>query len=110
MEVKRIQQNQKQLNVEEIKLLIAEYENGKSTYALARQFDCHRGTVSNVLKRHGVNVTHSKVGKLDVADIVTMYGQMHTTAEIAEKYNVGPQLILRCLREHGVKIRRRWDY
>jgi len=55
-----IAQKQKYLNVEEINLLIAAYLGGKSVYALAEQFGCHRTTVSNVLKKHDVTVTKKK--------------------------------------------------
>ena len=52
--VSRIQQAQIRLGEEELNLLIAAYLGGKSTYALAEQFGCHRTTVSNILKRYGV--------------------------------------------------------
>ena len=109
--VRKLAQVQKRLNKDEIKLLITEYESGKSTYALAKQFGCHRTTVSDVLKRNGVNVTKSSWHKkLNIEDVISMYENMYTTAAIAEKYEVYPQIILRCLRAEGVKIRSRWDY
>ena len=108
--VKRIQQIHIHLKVEEIELLIKGYKEGKSVYQLAREFGCHRTTVGKILRRQGVNVTNCKYSKLDTSDIVTMYANMHTTAKIAEKYDVGPNVIIRCLREHGVTIRGRWDY
>jgi uncharacterized protein (DUF433 family) len=111
IEVKRMMQEQKRLSDEEIQMLIVEYKNGKSTYALAKQFGCHRYTVSNALKKQGVNVTNRKAQrKLNIADVVAMYENMHTSEEISAKYDVSPQAIIQCLREQGVAIRGRWDY
>jgi predicted transcriptional regulator len=68
--------------------------------------------VSSTLKKLGVDVTNRKAQrKLDTDDVITMYKNMCTSNEIAEKYGVNPQAIIKCLREHGVKIRKgRWDY
>jgi DNA-binding CsgD family transcriptional regulator len=99
------------MSEEEIKLLVEGYRCGETTYQLARQFGCHRLTVSNVLKRRGVNVTKCTAQRqLDAEDVIAMYGDMCTSAEIAEKYGVGPNVILRCLRKRGVRIRGRWEY
>ena len=107
----RITQEQKRLNDEEVKLLISEYEKGKSTYQLAKQFSCHRSTVSGVLKKHGVVVSNDTAQKkLDPDVVVALYNNMHTTQQIAEKYEVNPNAVLHCLRKNGVKIRSRWDY
>ena len=108
--VSKMKQVQKRLNDDEIKLLIAAYLDGKSTYALAVQFGCHRTTVSDILKRHNIIVTNRKsLRKLNAADVAAMYENMHMSAEIAEKYE-GPNAIIRCLRSQGVEMRSRWDY
>jgi len=109
--VGKMRQEQKRLNEEEIKLLIDGYKEGKSTYALALQFGCHRSTVSNILKRYGIAVSKCKAQKkLNAADVAAMYENMHTSAEIAERYKVNPQAIIHCLRNQGIKTRGRWDY
>ena len=102
----RIEQSQKRLTDEEIGLICSAYRSGKSTYQLAREFGCHRNTISNALKSKGIEVT--KKSKLDVVDVATLYEQGYATQEIADKYNVGPQVILRCLKAEGIKIRGRW--
>jgi len=109
--VSRITQEQRRLNDKEIKLLISEYEKGKSTYQLAKQFSCHRSTVSSILKKHGVVVSNDTAQKkLDPDVVIALYSNMYTTQQIAEKYEVNPNAVLLCLRKHGVKRRNRWDY
>ena len=48
--------------------------------------------------------------KLDVDKVIKMYEEYHTTGEIAKLYGIHPNCIIRCLREHGIAIRSRWDY
>ena len=108
IEAARIQHEQKRLNDEEIQLLVTGYQSGKSTYQLAHEFGCHRITVSNILKRHGVLVSKAKSQKkLDIPDVIAMYGQDHTTQAIADKYDVDRQVVANCLKSHGIKLRGR---
>jgi predicted DNA-binding protein YlxM (UPF0122 family) len=111
VEVGRTIQDQKHLTEDEITLLLCEYKTGKSTYALAEQFGCHRSTISNALKKHGIKVTHCKSQeKLNISDAIAMYENLHTAQEIADKYNVTRQMVAQTLRAHSVRIRGRWDY
>lgn len=72
--IRSIAQKQKYLNAEEINLLIAAYLGGESVYALAEQFDCHRTTVSNTLKKHHVTVTKNIIlRKISMMDEVATH-------------------------------------
>ena len=48
--------------------------------------------------------------KLDEERVVALYAAMHTIEEIAKQFNVSANTITRCLKNHGVKMRNRWDY
>lgn len=54
--VRQLQQKQKHFTDEEIIILTEEYQNGKTLLELAKQYGCHRDTVSRMLKKHGVKV------------------------------------------------------
>ena len=54
--VRQLQQKQKHFSDEEIIILTEEYQNGKTLLELAKQYGCHRDTVSRMLKKHGVKV------------------------------------------------------
>lgn len=111
IKVKQLHQEQKRLSPEEKEIIIAEYSSGRTTYDLAKQFGCHRRTISSILKSHGVKVDKCKARKkLDVDKVIAMYTELHTSEEIAKCFGVSSQSILVCLRAHGVKIRGRWDY
>jgi len=92
--------------------LITGYTEGKSTYTLAKEFCCHKNTVSGILKKNGVTVTNQKaINKLDVEGAIAMYENKCTLQMIADKYKVNPQLVARSLRANGVRIRSgRWEY
>ena len=104
----KTKQVQKHLTDVEVGQVVAAYEKGKSTYALASEFGCHRKTISGALKSRGVVVT--KKVKLDEDGVIAMYEQRHTAQEIADRYGVGRQIVIRCLKANGVRIRRRWEY
>lgn len=54
--VRQLQQKQKHFTDEEAVILAEEYQNGKTLLDLAKQYGCHRDTVSKTLKKHGVKV------------------------------------------------------
>lgn len=110
-EVTKLKQLQKTFSETEIMEMVEEYRNGKTVYELAAQYGAHRVTVSKALKSYGVKVTKSKAqAKLDVATVIKLYEEYHTSGEIAKLYSVNPHCIIMCLRNHGITIRNRWDY
>lgn len=110
--IKSIRQQQKHhFSEKEIAEIIRRYGMGETVYNLAEAFDCHRSTISAVLKRNGVKVTLVKSEKMfDPAEVVRLYQDGLKSKEIAKKYGVGEQTIRKCLAEQGVKMRTRWDY
>ena len=56
--VSEIRQQQKDLSDDEIQQIAQRYTEGASIYELAREFDCHRGTISRHLKQQGVTVSN----------------------------------------------------
>ena len=111
-EVRKITQHQKQFfDQQEIEIILSEYKLGKTTTELAKQFSCHRTTISNILKRHNIKVDNSKaIKKIDAEKVISMYAEMHTASEIARQFNTYPQVIIRCLKNNGIRIRNRWEY
>ena len=108
---RKITQTQKRLNNAEIASIIEEYKNGMSTYTLAEKYSCHRNTVSNHLKKHGIEVTMAKVTtEQDKQKIVDLYKGGLNTTEIAERFKVSYVTVIKYLHENGVQMRTRWDY
>ena len=105
--VKSIIQQQKHLTDAESAEIIHRYQSGESTYQLAEAYDCHRSTISKLLKRKDIEVTKEK---LDLTDAIEMYEAGHTAKEIASKYRMNESAVSRRLRTAGVAMRSYADY
>lgn len=53
---KSITHVQKHLTSEEIDSMAVQYQSGKTLLVLAKEYGCHRDTVSKALKKHGVQI------------------------------------------------------
>lgn len=88
-----------------------EVSTWKNHIQLAEQYGCCRRAIVNALKKSSITATKAKAQEvLNPDDVIKMYSEYHTTAEIAKKYGVNPNSVIRCLRSNGVAIRSRWDY
>lgn len=76
--IRSITQHQKRLSKLEIQTICERYQNGASIYKLAAEFGCHRRTISDTLKRNGIEVSHlaSKKPEL-VKKIIELYDFNH---------------------------------
>lgn len=111
--VKRLKQPyRREFSEADIKQMVSAYQSGETTtIKLAERFGCSKTTINKLLRQHGVEVTRAKAqARLNADAVVAMYDEMRTTEEIAECFHVHPQVVIRCLRANGVKIRSRWDY
>lgn len=97
---------------DDIIAIVAAYKVGSSTYDIASIYNCNKNTISSLLKQQGVEVSNRKVqNKLPVNKVIAMYEVEHMKIdEIAHCFEVGASTIRKCLLEHGVKMRTRWDY
>ena len=64
----------KHLSNEELELIAQKYLAGISTYDLAQEFGCHRYTISNNLKRMGIDVSgHVEGRKYKTEEVIRLY-------------------------------------
>jgi IS30 family transposase len=101
----------KWLTAEEIKQIAIDYQKGATVYELADQYGCHRDTISENLKKHGVNVTVKKFTSQDgIQELVKLYESGLSTVQLAKRFNFSASTIKKYLRSSGVQMRTRWDY
>ena len=111
IEVRKYRQKQKRLSEVEKAEIIQRYQAGENTNCLAAAYGCHRNTISNTLKKAGIDVTIRKIGVVfDPKEAVELYAKGWKSKDIGKRLGVNELTIRKCLREHGVKIRNRWDY
>ena len=108
-----IKQQQKHLSDEELELIAQKYLAGVSTYDLAQEFGCHRYTISNNLKRMGIDVSgHVEGRKYKTEEVIRLYTEERKSVkQIAKMFGVCDGTIYKCLRRNNISTNRtRWDY
>ena len=109
--VKTITQQQKTLSELEIRTICERYKNGASSYELAKEFGCHRRTISDALKRNGVEVSHQASKKPElVKKIIELYAEYKTPKEVGAIVGIGGDTVRKVLKENGIYIRKSWEY
>ena len=109
--VKTITQQQKNLSELEIQTICERYRNGASSYELAKEFGCHRRTISDTLKRNGVKVSHQAATKPElVKRVIELYAEMKTPKEVGAIVGIGGDTVRKVLKENGIYIRKSWEY
>ncbi len=110
-EVHKISQKQKILSEVEIQTICKKYQSGASVYKLAEEFECHRRTISDTLKRNGIEVSHKATAKPElVKKIIELYAEYKTPKEVGEIVGVNGDTVRRVLKENGIYIRKSWEY
>ena len=109
--VKEITQQQKTLSEAEIRTIILKYQQGRSTYELAKEYNCHRSTISRVLKDNGIEVTKKISSKPALIEmILQMYSEWYKPQEIGEALGISAPTVLRILHQNKVYVRKSWEY
>lgn len=109
--VETITQQQKTLSELEIRTICEKYKNGASSYELAKEFGCHRRTISDALKRNGIEVSHRASTKPElVKRIIKLYAEYKTPKEVGALVGIGDDTVRKVLKENGIYIRKSWEY
>jgi Mor family transcriptional regulator len=89
------------------KEIVTKYLDGNSTYKLAKEYDCSRTAIDNILKRENIaKRKYTKDLSLDKEKIIDAYSNEFKSAdELAKEYNCAPGSIIYLLRKEGTKIR-----
>lgn len=103
--VRQIHQRQKLLSEDEIEQLIAAYRAGSTVYQLAKQFGCHRTTVSGCLKASGVQMRRTPLSHEQIEEAVRLYEAGLSCTKIGHKVGCSPDTVRSHLRQRGVVMR-----
>lgn len=103
--VRGLKQYQKILSPQEISELITAYQSGLTTYQLAKQFGCHRNTVSLHLKSNGIKIRNRPLSETQIDEAVRLYESGLSCVKIGKIIGADDTTILKRLRERGVRLR-----
>lgn len=89
--------------------IVEKYKDGMLTAYLAKDYFCHRHTITRILKRHGVEVDGKRrsavvLSRADIEEIVTRYKKGESARALSEDFGCAHKRITKILREKGVKI------
>jgi len=73
---------------------------------LARQYGCHRTTVTKKLVDAGVEIREKTPTEKQMEEMVRLYTSGLSLARVGEQVGFSPNTVLRYLRERGTEIRR----
>lgn len=89
--------------------LVQRYERGELISDLAKYYFCHRQTVRNTLKKHGVELMGERrsgaiITKEDVREIINRYKVGVSANELGRDFGCSHSRITRILKENGISI------
>lgn len=90
------------LTTAEITALVAGYQAGETTYALATKFNASRDTIRKHLTANKVKMRRRGLSPSQVTKAVDLYNEAWSSNAIATQFDVSPTTVLRRLRELGV--------
>lgn len=109
--ITEIEQQQKDLMDDEILLIVKRYMEGARIYELAREFGCHRGTISRHLKQQGVKVSNKVTDRPALVErVLRMYDGGMKPKDIGAELGINARSVLNVLHEHNVRIRHSSEY
>lgn len=85
--------------------IVEGYGAGKTVYELADEFNCHRVTVSAILKRRGISLRRASPTEEQVVEMVRLYQSGLSLAKVGERFDVHASTVLAQLRNRGVPTR-----
>ena len=83
----------------------------KARTTSAKEYGCHRRTISDNLKKQGIKVTNQLMERKGVVELVIqMYSEYIKPADIAKAVGINVDSVRKILKENNVYIRKSWEY
>lgn len=102
---RRKRTTQPRLSDEKVSQIVTAYKAGKTVYELAAEYDCHRATISAVLKRQGVALRRTSPTAEQIDEMVHLYETGYSLAKVGERLGFNATTVLSQLKARGVATR-----
>lgn len=96
---------QPRLSDEKVSQIVAAYKTGKTVYVLAAEYDCHRVTISAVLRRQGVALRRTSPTPEQIDEMVHLYETGYSLAKVGDRLGFNATTVLSQLKMRGVATR-----
>jgi lambda repressor-like predicted transcriptional regulator len=100
--VRQVQRRLREVDAQE---LAAAYRQGAGVKELAKRFEIHRDTVSQILKRAGVVRRTVGLSTADITEAAELYRDGWSLARLGEKFGVDGTTVWRALIARGTPMR-----
>jgi DNA-binding CsgD family transcriptional regulator len=104
-EVRSIRQYQRRLTHEQLDRVVERYRQGATVYELAAEFGCNRKTISERLKRVGVQMRGGSPNDDQMDEMVRLYKSGLSLARVGDQVDVSAGTVLAALRARGIETR-----
>jgi DNA invertase Pin-like site-specific DNA recombinase len=95
--------SQPRLSEEKTLEIVSDYEAGKTVYEIASTHNCHRVTVSAVLKRRGLTLRRTSPTPAQVDEMVRLYESGLPLAKVGEHFGINASTVLAQFRKVGAE-------
>ena len=109
--VPSLRQKQHRLTEDDMRKLLASYQDGTAIAQIARDFAIHRTTVLDIVRRAGLKRRHRLIdNELDEAE--TLYQSGLSLKQVGQHFGVSLDAVRDCFIRHGAPMRPRpgWRY
>ncbi len=93
------------LSDEKVSQIVAAYKTGKTVYELAAEYDCHRVTITAVLKRQGVALRRTSPTAAQIDEMIRLHEAGPSLARVGERFGMNASSALAQLRKSDVRTR-----
>lgn len=97
--------SQPRLSNEKACEIVAAYEAGMTVYELATAHNCHRVTISAVLKRQGVPLRCTSPTSEQIDEMVRLYQSGLSLTKVGERFAMNASTVLAQLRKKDIRTR-----
>jgi DNA-binding CsgD family transcriptional regulator len=104
-ESRMIHQRQRILTDAQAERLVVRYGEGATVYQLAEEFDIHRHTVSERVRKAGVQMRLQSPSEAVIEEMLRLYGTGLSLANVGKGLGFTPGTVHRHLRLRGVQFR-----
>jgi len=106
---RKTRQQQTRLEPDQVTQIVAAYQSGATVYELADQFNCHRTTVSGMLKSRGVPMRRTSLTQAQVDRAVKLYETGLSLSKVGKLVGANAETVRQRLLTCGVTPRSSHD-
>ncbi len=99
----------RRLSADERGQLAADYEAGKSTTWLMRNYHLGKGTVLGILAEHGVKMRGQGIPDDRLREVIDLYKSGQSLMLVAEHIGCSGETVRQALLRAGLKLRKQWE-